>query len=238
MTIGVIIFTYNRPHMLLEALASARRNRPDKIIICDDGSDPAVPYMGEDVTIMRLPSRTPEERIAKNMSGHLGNLARSLIGTDYIAWLCDDDLMAAGWLDYVRKQPLAPLYIGGVNIFKDDVLTGKDWKDIDHSPSEMTTGNWVERTDLSVRWGNYAFSGDARYVWELLNVCGQKNVLKPPSNLPYDPWAAADEMTANEIVMQWVHPRLALHYRNHELTLGNLLKAGKAGEQFKKGTME
>ena len=37
---------------------------------------------------------------------------------------------------------------------------------------------------------------------------------------------------------KYLHDRLALHYRNHSLTLGNLLRNGGKNEQFKKGTME
>src|SRR5678810_1031766 len=100
MTIGVVIFTYNRPKMLVEALDSALRNNPDRIIICDDGSEPPVDIDHPLVTVMRSPRRTPEERRTQNLSGYMGNIAREMMGTDYIAWLCDDDLMADGWLDY------------------------------------------------------------------------------------------------------------------------------------------
>jgi len=104
-TMTVIVTSYNRPRMLREALATVGWARD--IIIADDGSDFDVfgdvsdwlwEAMGRAARYVLAEKRTPDERMNIPSTSALINRAIRMVDTDYLTVLCDDDLLAPGWL--------------------------------------------------------------------------------------------------------------------------------------------
>ncbi len=194
MTIAAIIFSYNRPNFIREALQSAKDNKADQIIVCDDGSD-TIEQIREvckefDALLLEWPAREPESRIKKVYLGELAAAAIEKCTTDYIAWLCDDDYFAPGWFDHVRGLPERDLYIGDVTFFPTaEPWKGTSWEQLGHDPSYMTTGNFIHKRGLAVAWPTNVIHGqDAFFVYGLLNVLGirdPRTVLEPITALFY-----------------------------------------------------
>jgi len=105
-TITAIIFSYNRPQMLAEAITSARE--ADEIILVDDGSDFDVVTFAKQFPIKNFsligaPQLTIEERLKTQRLPMLTNEALKQATGDIIMYLCDDDLFADEWIPEVRK---------------------------------------------------------------------------------------------------------------------------------------
>lgn len=102
--VSLIVLSYNRPKWLREAIASALVNQPDELILVDDGSDfNPRPYADWDADIIG-PPLTLEERLRTPRLGSLINQALGAATGDIAAYICDDDLLAPGWLDAVRAH--------------------------------------------------------------------------------------------------------------------------------------
>lgn len=218
MTIGVVVFSYNRPALLREALASVMRNNPDQVIICDDGSDVPVEVPADArVSLISRPPRPASVRVRRALLAELAEEAVGKLTTEYVTWLCDDDLMAEGWLDHIRSRPPRALYIGDVVMFKqgEEPTQGRSWHEVQRvDVSQMTTGNFIHRTDLPVRWpADRIMDHDAAFVHAVLQATYTSN-----------PRAV-------------VEPRVAMYFRWHEHNLsryrGNELALTRRFEERK-----
>lgn len=93
-TVAVIVASYNRPKMLREALASLEG--ADQIIVADDGSAFDVSLLAAEWVLG--PQTPPDERMHRPSCGRLLNTAIRKVLCDYVLVLCDDDLLAPGFL--------------------------------------------------------------------------------------------------------------------------------------------
>lgn len=152
--------------MLAEALASI--DEADQIIIADDGSDFDVwgvaARAGQHLPNVRVVSgerRAPAERMRTPSCGALINKALRLVNCDYVAYLCDDDLFAPGWLSGAK---LALDYYKRFHMVRGDWRTFNDGESLEDAPlckfvatPPLTTGNFVMRmscvTDENCWWG-------------------------------------------------------------------------------------
>ena len=117
---GVLVLSYNRPTWLREALASVVDNKPDRIVVADDGSDfdvrEVLREMGIEATVVRNKPISAYDRVRVPRMGALFNRGLDAVQTTYVAYCCDDDKFAPGWLDAARSlqdmQPQAHMVRG------------------------------------------------------------------------------------------------------------------------------
>lgn len=105
--VSVIVFSYNRPRMLGEALRSIVG--ADEVCVLDDGSsfnvDKIVASSGLSCPLIRTSvasGLTVKERVATARFGRNANKAIREASGDVIAYLCDDDLFHHGWIEAVK----------------------------------------------------------------------------------------------------------------------------------------
>lgn len=107
-TVGAVIFSYNRPRMLAEAMATVVGF--DAIAVYDDGSDDrdaikaAISAGGNaEINVVWGEPISPEYRMVTPRFGKAVNKIVAGLGTDLVTYLCDDDLWAPGWADNIRR---------------------------------------------------------------------------------------------------------------------------------------
>lgn len=158
-TIAVIVASYNRPRMLADALASI--DAADEVLIADDGSDfdvaaLAAPFRLPGLQIVANLPRSPRRRMQEPSCGRLINRAIRATQADYLAFLCDDDLYAPGWLagaraalDYYPHHMVS----GDWRVFNDGepLSSSKRCPFYFHPP--LTTGNFACRRSCVVDEG-------------------------------------------------------------------------------------
>lgn len=110
---NVVLFSYNRPRMLREALDNVFSQSEQEFTcwLVDDGSDFPVEDMWREIADERLvlctsPKITMEERIDPNSSRWQTNVNKvlSYIPKDeWVVYLCDDDLLSPTWLEECKR---------------------------------------------------------------------------------------------------------------------------------------
>lgn len=107
LTVAVIVLSYNRPRMLIEALDSIEG--ADEVLVLDDVSSFDVqalvaPYLKRfprsEVRI--APPITLEDRLRLARMGAANNSAIRACQSDIITYLCDDDLFHKDWIRTIR----------------------------------------------------------------------------------------------------------------------------------------
>jgi hypothetical protein len=191
-TIGVIVASYNRPQMLRQALASVLIQNPDQVILCDDGSDLFDPeaVLAEfpwkcPAGVLKSSQRTPEARVTENHICELINTALGKLATEWVAYLCDDDMFAPGWFhiarQYIERNRPQKLWIGQFYQHSVEVpgwpcendLTFPYYRD----PSGMTTGSFIHHRSIKVQWPVGAVTNqDAFVVGQILTQAGKTAV--------------------------------------------------------------
>lgn len=175
-TVTAIVLSYARPRMLREALATVAANRPDEAILVDDGS--AFDAVGVALEYADLaawvaaPPLTVAERLVTPRLGSLINRAIAVATGDVIAYLCDDDLWAPGWLDAVRDHwdahPAATLVRGEWRVFRDGEAVSAANPVCPLDGRGMTTGNFAHRRTCGARWPEDTIaSHDDLFLWNL-----------------------------------------------------------------------
>jgi hypothetical protein len=156
-TIAVIVVSFNRPRMLREALATV--GEADQIILADDGSDTFDPrdVLPPDAMLIQNPLLPPYQRMRKPTCGALINRALRAVECDYVAYLCDDDLLAPGWLKAAKAALDAD---PASHMVRGDWLSFEDGQPLETAvPSKfdcdppLTTGNFAHRTRCTVACG-------------------------------------------------------------------------------------
>lgn len=176
-TVTAIVLSFNRPRMLAEALATVRANRPDEVILVDDGSsfDP-VPLVERHCPGARYVLADRMTVAARLTTPRLGSLINRALGKatgDVVAYLCDDDLWADGWLDAVRahwdRHPTATLVRGDWRVFADGQPATSQCPPCPLDVRGMTTGNFAHRRGLSgATWPTHTVSShDDEFCWNL-----------------------------------------------------------------------
>lgn len=162
--VSVIVFSYNRPRMLGEALRSIVA--ADEVCILDDGStfdvDEVVASSGlvcPSIRTVVAGKVTTAERMTTARFGRSANTAIREADGDVIAYLCDDDLFHHGWLQAIRDtwdtRPELHWAKGEWGLFEDGTLP----TEIVECPCPlgdghgMTTGNFVHRKECSLVCG-------------------------------------------------------------------------------------
>jgi glycosyltransferase involved in cell wall biosynthesis len=148
--------------MLQEALASIVG--ADEVILVDDGSDfdpmPLLNTMPYPAAMIRAPSWSLDQRLTTPRLGGLINLALGYCRQEIVIYLCDDDLLAPGWIPAVKswfaEHPFDHLLAGEWRCFQDGddpLATSRLWKGDDRN---LTTGSFAHRLgcfrDEGVRW--------------------------------------------------------------------------------------
>lgn len=164
MKVSVIVFSYNRPRMLGEALRSIVG--ADEVCILDDGSSFEVGEIVASSGIVCPSIRTtvagalsPEERVVTARFGRRANKAIREACGDVITYLCDDDLFHPGWIAKIKDtwdiKPVLHWAKGEWGIFED----GTSPCDITQRPCplserhRMTTGNFAHQKRCSEKCG-------------------------------------------------------------------------------------
>lgn len=176
-TVTAIVLSYNRPTLLREALATVRANRPDEVIVVDDGSDFDVRAVVREVC---PPARfviahplTLADRLTTPRLGALINAAYALATGDVLAIVCDDDLWADGWLDAVRAHfdahPDATIVRGDWLVFRDEDGPSASDPPCRLDERRLTTGNFAHRRGLpGATWPTDSISShDDLFCWNL-----------------------------------------------------------------------
>jgi len=155
----VIVLSYNRPRMLMEALRSIKC--ADHLILIDDGSDFDAKALLQDAkpevkrsTLIVNRKLNHEERLTVPHVGAAINEAIRKTDCDIIAYLCDDDLFHKDWIfhlrEFFRKNPECHVGFGGWNVFKDGEIPSDTPCPL---PNILTTGNFVHRRSCSIQHG-------------------------------------------------------------------------------------
>lgn len=163
-TIAIIVASYGRPRMLAEALYSIRG--ADQVIIADDGSDFDVQALAAKInppglTLVLNDPKPPGNRMVEPSCGKLLNRALKSVQTDYVGYLCDDDLFD---LDWVKNARAALDYYSSFHLVRGDWRLFNDGESRAGSPlcrfvfqPPLTTGNFVHRiscaTEEACWWG-------------------------------------------------------------------------------------
>lgn len=169
--VSVVVTSFNRPRLLDLCLRSVAAARPDEVWICDDGSD--LPDFNVAVTagralyqrchysIVANPPLPVDERMTTCRQGALINRALAYASGDVCTLICDDDLMAEGWLDELRAhwvlKPRTALVRGRWLVFNDG-----EGPTMDDPPSPMCPARKMTA-------GNFAWAGHltatSKAVW-------------------------------------------------------------------------
>jgi hypothetical protein len=116
-TVAVVIPVFNRRRLFREALTSVVNARPDEVVIVDDGTDlyDVEAMVRQDFILpsgslgyrirwgfVVAPPMTVDQRMSQPRQGSLLNKAMEMAQSTATCLLCDDDLMAPGWIDALR----------------------------------------------------------------------------------------------------------------------------------------
>jgi glycosyltransferase involved in cell wall biosynthesis len=155
-TIGLVVVSYQRPRMLGECLASI--NGAAQVVIADDGSTFDVQALASGFNLPNLSfvfgqQLEPWQRMRRPTCGKLINAALRQIETDHVSVICDDDLMAPGWLQaagaWLDKDPGSHMVMGDWLRFNDgEPLSSAEPCVFDIDPP-LTTGNFAVRTECA-----------------------------------------------------------------------------------------
>lgn len=186
-TITAIVTSYNRPQMLRQALASLLIQHPDQVILCDDGSDLFDPedlitefFVG--AKVLSAPRRSPEARVTENHISELINQALKLVTSEWVTYLCDDDMFAPGWFNiikqYMKQTPSRKVWIGQFYQHSVEVPNWPSENDLTfpyyRDPSGMTTGSFIHHRSIAVKWPEgWATNQDASVVGQIIHQMGE-----------------------------------------------------------------
>lgn len=155
-TVATILISFNRPRLIREALQSCKH--ADQLIIADDGSDVFNPAEALEELhhpngmLLSTSRRSVDARVAKEVLGLLVNRALLLVETDYVTYLCDDDLFHPEWIDFVRTT---------LDANPDAKSVYGKWLRLnsEESGGYMPAGSLAHRSNVRIRWNPYQTCG-------------------------------------------------------------------------------
>jgi glycosyltransferase involved in cell wall biosynthesis len=226
---NVLIFSYNRPKMLREAIESVLSQDYGNfdLYIVDDGSDIFDPldlvneYTDERILIAQAPKIPIEERIKQSRLGRNANaVIETLPDIEPVYYLCDDDLMGPLWLSRSIRafQSSEDVHVvQGESWYFND---GEDWRT--ESQYGMPTDGY--KAMPTMYWGTGSFAHRAlcskqEGIWWADNTFGHSQ----DTNFIMDFWNSHSDYG-------WI-PTPALYRREHENTLS--AKLGRKDENGK-----
>lgn len=206
--VNVIILSYNRPRMLLEAIYSVLYQDYDnlKIWIADDGSDFDISQAIHDefdgpiihkIKLRQTPHISPEERAkASRLANNINSIVASIPAHEIVHYLCDDDLMGENWLtrssialELNRNQHMAQ---GQAFTFKDgqeikDAVFGMPGDNPNLPWAYYGTGTFCHLAYCwhleGVKWHDnaYGHSQDIDFIDSMLKAHQQSLIIDSPS---------------------------------------------------------
>jgi glycosyltransferase involved in cell wall biosynthesis len=195
---NVIVFSYNRPRMVREAIESVLASRSVELIcwVYDDGSDfditEVVRSIGDERVVLAVaPPISPQERVRPGntrWSTNVNWILSKMRNGETITYLCDDDLLHPDWLSYAEdmlsKSNSAHIVMGDMYYFydgEDPFLEGRKGfpaklEEESEFISWWNLGAFTHRTECffecGVRWRrghkDYPHSWDIQYIDYLL----------------------------------------------------------------------
>lgn len=216
---NVLLFSYNRPKMLREAIESvlAQDYGNFDLYIVDDGSDLFDPYdiadefRDERIVLAVAPQIPMEERVKRSRLGANANVViMQLLEQEPVYYLCDDDLMAPKWLSRsIRAFQSDPLM---------HVVQGESWYFEDGHLDEAAYGMPTDgyKAMPTMFWGTGSFGHRTlcckkEGIWWSDNTYGHSQ----DTNFIMDFW----KLHADYGYI----PTPAVYRREHENTLSNKL---------------
>jgi glycosyltransferase involved in cell wall biosynthesis len=194
--VNVIVLSYNRPRMLMEALHSVFMQGYYNMTlwVIDDGSDFDVDelidnFIGQSVFKVILnknekisvEDRTQKSRIASSINNVLQELPRG----EYVTYLCDDDIMPPQWL---RRAAIALSANSDYHVINGELYWFKDgdnWMKDHHygisgfnnqQTAWYSTGSVIHLSDCFIdeglRWydNEYGHSQDIHFLNDLFSI--------------------------------------------------------------------
>lgn len=219
LTANILLFSYNRPKMLREAIESvlAQDYGNFNLYIVDDGSDLFDPqdvqaeYADERI-ICALASQIPlDERVKKSRLGENANAVIKMVPeNEPVYYLCDDDLMGAKWLSRsiraFQQDPLMHVVQGDSWYFDDGHLDEAQYGLPTDGYKAMPTMFWGTGS-----FGHRALCSKQEGVWWSDNTFGHSQ----DTNFIMDLWNTHQDYG--------YIPTPAVYRREHENTLSNKL---------------
>lgn len=154
MSIGVVILSYNRPELLRKAVASCADAA--EVVVMDDGSPQFhihefVRDVRPDATLVLGRKRTPREHMEDLNFGRFLAAGTALLTTPKVAYLCDDDTFAEGWLKKADE------YLEEHYVVVGEVVASNGRAFPSLSEGHFCLGNFALRTPLA-QWENISWS--------------------------------------------------------------------------------
>lgn len=199
LSVAVIVFSYNRPRMLLEALESIEG--ADEVILLDDASNFDVqtmcaPYLKRfPRSEIRIASPiSVEDRLRVARAGAANNKAIRTCQSDIITYLCDDDLFHPDWLNnlrtYFTDHPEAHCVRAPWGVFNDGEEPGEKLCEL-RPAFDMTTGNFGHLKKCCFEHGVW---------WDELTVAVHDHAFITRSIFPVHPLATIPKL---ETIAGW-----------------------------------
>lgn len=177
--VGVVIATCDRPERLRMALESiaAQTRKPEMVVVVDDGYG-SVDEIVRDFT-GRLPTlvlRTPAPRSGSSVAR---NVALDVLHTPLIAFLDDDNLMWARWIEraaaVLESDETLDVIYGAQLRDNDASATDKSWFLIPYDLDRLKKSNFIDLNQLMHRLSDVRFDTQMRrlvdwdYVLKLID---------------------------------------------------------------------
>lgn len=205
---AILIFSYNRPKMLTEAIESVINQDYEKfdIYVVDDGSDIFDPWhdvirnFDDERILLARASKIPvEERMKQSRLGRNANsVIKTLPDQDIVYYLCDDDLMAQKWLSRsirtFQMMPEVHVVQGEAWYFQDgedplkDAIYGMPADGYSDMPTMFwSTGSFAHKALCSNREGlwwmdnSYLHSQDTNFINDLWSLHPNYGMVSTPA---------------------------------------------------------
>lgn len=163
MRANVLVFSYNRPRMLREAIESVlSQDYPNfDLYVVDDGSDVfdvwdlLEEYDDDRILLAQAPPISIEERLQRSRLGANANaVITQLLDNEVVYYLCDDDLMAPKWLSRsIRTFQMMP----EVHVIQGESWYFQDGQDpLTEAVYGMPTENYTDMPTMYWSTGSFA----------------------------------------------------------------------------------
>ncbi|MBP6443120.1 MAG: glycosyltransferase family 2 protein [Gemmatimonadales bacterium] len=215
-TVGVVIPTFNRPDLVMLAVASVQaQQRPaDRIVVVDDGGSTPMP---DALRALESAGRVTLLRVANGGTAHARNAGAAIIDTEYLLFLDDDDTLypdaLAGLATILDAHPTATAAAGGGRRrFGDAPPRPPEWPCTEPLDFEtlmrgnalFSSGTMVRR-DAFVRVGGYEAAIPVAEDWDLWLKLAQLGPIMPSETVAVEYYVHGGNATKSSKV-----PRMAI----------------------------
>lgn len=220
-TVGVVIPTFNRPDLVVLAVASVQaQQRPaERIVVVDDGGTTPIP---EALRALESAGRVTLLRVENGGTAHARNAGAAVVDTDYLLFLDDDDTLypeaLAGLAAILDAHPDATASTGGgCRRFGDTPPRPPEWPCTEPLDFEtLLRGNalfnsaTMVRRDAFVRVGGYEAAVPLAEDWDLWLKLSQLGPILPSMVVAVEYYVHGGNATQSSKV-----PRMAITLATH-----------------------